>query len=228
MVAGSKRFVAVALALVMLVGCGPNPDAPRAQGLASADTAGPRALLADWHASLVAGDKGAYLACFVGSEDELVLALALMEVVQASYAFHDAVMAAYGPEAWKAFQASKGARVDLFPRDANWTGTITVVRMERAAFGYLRTGRVPLHMSWEAGGWRLHASGLVPPGFEAKRAADYLFRWAATLREVAPKIGEKRVKADRASREVTEDFNRRIAPAEQPQAAEAVKFFMMH
>ena len=100
--------------------------------------------------------------------------------------------------------------------------------MERGAVGDLRTGRVPLHLSWEDGGWRLHASGLVPPGFEAKRAADYLFRWAATLREVAPKIVKKRVKADRASREVTEDFNRRIDPDEQPQAAEAVKFFMMH
>lgn len=228
MVAGPKRLVAVALALVMLVGCGPNPDAPRAQGLSSADTAGPRTLLADWHASLMAGEKGVYLACFVGSEDELVLALALMEVVQASYAFHDAVVAAYGEGGWQAFQRSKGARVDLFPRDANWTETITVVRMKRAAFGYLRTGRVPLHMSWEAGGWRLHASGLVPPGFEAKRAADYLFRWAATLRELAPKIGEKRIKADRARQQVTEDFNRRIAPDEQPEAAAAVEFFMMH
>ena len=69
MVAGPKRSVAAALALVMLVGCGPNPDAPRARGLGGADTAGPRALLADWHASLVAGDKMMCLACFVGSEE---------------------------------------------------------------------------------------------------------------------------------------------------------------
>jgi len=228
MLTGPKHLVAAALALAVLVGCGPNLDAPSARGLAGADTAGPRALLADWHASLVAGDKAAYLACFVGSEDELVLALALMEVVQASYAFHDAVMAAYGPEAWKVFQASKGARVDLFPRDPNWTGTITLARMGDAAFGYLRTGRTPLHMSREGAGWRLHASGLVPPGFEARRAADYLFRWAATLRELAPKIGEKRLRADRARAQVTEDFRARLAPDEQPEAAAAVEFFMMH
>lgn len=225
--AGPKRFAAVLIASV-LVGCGPNLGAPSAQGLSGADTAGPHALLADWHASLVAGEKGAYLTCFAGSEDELVLALALMEVVQASYAFRDAVVAAYGPQGWQVFQKSKGARVDLFPRDPNWTRTITVVRMGRSAFGYLRTGRVPLHMSREDGGWRLHASGLVPPGFEAKRAADYLFRWAATLRELAPKIGEKRVKADRASQDVAEDFKRRVTPEEQPRAAEAVEFFMMH
>ncbi|KPJ72449.1 MAG: hypothetical protein AMK72_13640 [Planctomycetes bacterium SM23_25] len=228
MPAGPKRFVAATVVLVTLVGCGPNPGGPRAQGLGGADTSGPRALLADWHASLVAGEKGAYLACFVGSQDELVLALALMEVVQASYAFHDAVVAAYGEQGWQLFQASKGARVDLFPRDPNWTATITLARLGDAAFGYLRTGRVPLHLSREGEGWRLHASGLVPPGFEAKRAADYLFRWAATLRELAPKIGEKRVEAERARVQVTEDFHRRIAPAEQPEAAAALDFFMMH
>ncbi|HUU10210.1 MAG TPA: hypothetical protein VM431_06675 [Phycisphaerae bacterium] len=223
-----KRSVAVVLVASLAAGCGPNGHTPGAQGLAGADTAGPRTLLADWHASLVAGDKAAYLSCFVGGEEELVLALALMEVVQASYAFHDAVLAAYGEGGWQAFQQSKGARVDLFPRDPNWTGTITLARMGDAAFGYLRTGRVPLHMSREGAGWRLHASGLVPPGFEAQRAADYLFRWAATLRELAPKIGDKRLRADNARKQVTEDFQARIAPDEQPEAAAAVEFFMMH
>jgi len=109
MLTGLKRLVAAALALVVFVGCGPNPDRPDAQGLSGADTAGPRALLADWHASLVAGDKAAYLACFVGSEEQLVLALALMEMVQASYAFHDAVVAAYGEGGWQAFQRSSSS-----------------------------------------------------------------------------------------------------------------------
>ena len=226
--AARRHVIASILVASNLAGCGPNPDRPDAQGLSGADTAGPRTLLADWHASLVAGDKAAYLACFVGGEEELVLALALMEVVQASYAFHNAVLAAYGEGGWQAFQQSKGARVDLFPRDPNWTATITLARMGDAAFGYLRTGRVPLHMSREGGGWRLHASGLVPPGFEAQRAADYLFRWAATLRELAPKIGDKRLRADHARKQVTEDFQARIAPDEQPEAAEAVEFFMMH
>jgi hypothetical protein len=228
MLGGPKRTVAAALSLVMLAGCGPNAAAPRARGLGGADTAGPRTLLADWHASLVAGDKVGYLACFVGSEEELVLALALMETVQAGYAFQDAVIAGYGPQGWQAFQRSKDARVSLFPRDPTWPGRITVARMGRMALAYVPSGRVPLHMSRETGGWRLHASGLVPPGFEPKRAADYLFRWAATLRELAPKIGEKRVKADRARQQVTDDFRARLAPDEQPEAAAAVEFFMMH
>ncbi|HUU91496.1 MAG TPA: hypothetical protein VM238_09820, partial [Phycisphaerae bacterium] len=106
--AARRHVIASILVASNLAGCGPNPDRPDAQGLSGADTAGPRTLLADWHASLVAGDKAAYLACFVGGEEELVLALALMEVVQASYAFHDAVLAAYGEGGWQAFQQSKG------------------------------------------------------------------------------------------------------------------------
>ena len=228
MSARMKRSVAAALAVLVLAGCGPTADSPRGPADPMADTAGPRALLASWHASLAAGDKTPYLGCFVGSKDELVLALAAFEVVQASYAFHNAVVAAYGPEGWKAFEESDGIRVGLLPRDPAWAQTITVMRMGPAAFGYLPRGRVPLAMSEAGGRWRLHASGLVPPGLEARRAADYLFRWAATLRELVPGIGDGQIKADRARRDVSERFQSRVAPAEQPAAAEAVDYFMMY
>jgi len=227
MLAGPKCLVAAALALMTLTGCGPNPDAPGARGLAGADTAGPRALLADWHASLVAGDKGAYLACFVGSEEELVLALAVQEVVRSSYAFHDAVVAAYGPAGWEVFRRSKGARVSLMPREPGWVRTITVARMGEMAFGYVPKGRVPLHLSRGAGVWRLHASSLVPPGLDAGRAADYLFRYAAVLRQLVEEVRQKQVEAARASMRMEKDFLARVAPDEQAEAGQAVDAFLV-
>jgi len=220
-----KRCAAVLAALV-LVGCGPNPDAQRLQTMPESDTAGPRAQLATWHKSLVSGDKETYLGCFAGSKGDFVLVLAVFEAVQASYAFHEAVVGAYGPNAWQVFQSSKDTRVDLFPRDPDWTQKITVVRMGGMAFGYLPKSRVPLHMSASGGRWRIQAAGMVPPGYEAKRAADYLFRWAATLRNLAPKPGQEAFSAEKATKEIARDFSARIAPAEQPAAAAAVDAFL--
>lgn len=221
----SRPAVAAALAVLVLAGCGPTSDADRRPS-AAADAA-PRALVSAWHRSLVGGDKERYLACFAGSKDDLVLVLAVFEAVQAAYAFHDAVVGAYGPEAWQVFQSSKGTRVDLFPRDPAWTRTITVVPMGRSAFGYLPRSRVPLHMMDEGGRWRILAAGMVPPGYEAKRAAEYLFRWAATLRKLAPKPGQEAFSAEKATREVTDEFRARVSAEDQPAAAAAVEAFML-
>jgi len=221
-----KTTVSAMLALLALTGCAANPESPQARTPPRDDAAGPRALLARWHRSLVAGDKTQYLECFAGSKDDLVLALAVFEAIQANYAFYNAVVSTYGPDGWKAFQASEGARIDLFPREGQWLARITVVPMGSMAFGYLPRGRVPMHMLREDGAWRIQAASLAVPGFEPKRAADYLFRWAATLRRLIPQITARGVTADKATKDVKEDFKARVAPEERPAAAEAVHAFL--
>jgi len=220
-----KIVVAAVLALLMVSGCGPTKDAAPASApaaLAQADTAGPRALLMRWHQALVSGDKAQYLACFVGSEDELVLALAGLEAVQAAYAFHNAIVSTYGADAWRAFQTSDGAQIGLFPRDTQWTRRVTVIRQGDIAFGYLPRGRVPIHMSQVDGVWRIHAGSLVPPGFEARRAADFQFRWAAALRNLIPRVGQRQLAMERAGEEANKDLAARIKPEDRPAAAAAV------
>ena len=222
MIARLKTGLSAMLALLALAGCAAGPESPQARAPAADDAAGPRALLARWHRSLVTGDKTQYAACFTGSKDDLVLALAVFEAIQANYAFHSAVVSTYGQDGWKAFQASEGARIDLFPREGQWLAGITVVPMGPMAFGYLPRGRVPMHMLKEDGAWRIQAASLAVPGFEPKRAADYLFRWAATLRRLIPQITARGMTADKATKDVNDDFRARLSPAEAPAAAEAV------
>jgi len=216
----------VAVSLALLAGCAANPESPQVRASARDDAAGPRALMAKWHHSLATGDKTQYLSCFTGSKDDLVLALAVFDAIQANYAFHNAVVATYGPDGWKAFQASEGARIDLFPREERWLARITVVPMGQMAFSYLPRGRVPMHMLHQDGAWHIQAASLTTPGFEAKRAADYLFRWAATLRQLIPQITARGVTAEKATKDVRDDFKAKVAPAEAPAAAEAVDSFL--
>jgi hypothetical protein len=221
------RAALLVLVCSLVGACRPQADRPGAGVPAQADTSGPRALVARWHAALVSGDKAACVACFVGTRDEQVLALALLEVVQASYALRDAVVSVYGQEGWQAIERSKAARISLLPRDPGWAATVTIARMGQAALGYLPKGRVPLHMSETNGEWRLHASGLVPPGQNAGRAADYLFRWAATLRELGDEIRRGQVKAERVTAEMDQDFKARVAPEDQPAAADVRDSFLV-
>ena len=233
----SRCLAALMMAALGAWGCEPTrgaataaaPGTPAA-AVAQADTTAPRALLARWHQALVSADKSAYLACFVGSQEELVLALAGQEVVQANYAFNRAVVAAYGPDGWKVFQTSDGARIDLFPREPAWSGRITVVRAGRIAFAYLPRGRVPLVLSEESGVWRIHAGSLVPPGIDANRAAEYQFRWAAALRGLVDQVTQKPPETEKARRDIAEDFSTRVAPADRPAAAAAVNesFLLAH
>lgn len=223
---GLRHAACAGLVLVGLGGCAPNADSPLARDPSRTDAAAPRALLGEWHRSLVTGQKDRYLACFAGSQDELVLMLAMFEAVQAGYAFHDAVVRAYGEEAWTLFESGEGTRIDLFPRDAAWPRKISVVRMGQAAFGYLPRGRVPLHLSGAGGAWRVHAASLVPPGFEARHAAKYLFRWAASLRKLVPEIGQGRVTAEKATKDVVDDFDAQTPAAQRPEAAAAVEFML--
>jgi hypothetical protein len=216
-----RRLAAIVLLALAAGGCAAAPESPAARTPPQADTAGPQAALVRWHHALADGDKTPYLACFVGSEDELVLALAIFESIQASYEFQKAVVAAYGPQAWKVFETDDATRVDIFPRDAAWPMRVTVVRMGAAALAYTPRGRVPLHLSQVNGAWRIHASGLVPPGVDAGRASQYLFQWAEALRKLAGQVAGKGVPAEKASRDVMADFEARLAPAERPAAAAA-------
>ena len=218
----------VALGLVVLAGCTAGPESAQGRAPARDDAAGPKALLAKWHRSLAGGDKEPYLSCFAGSKDDLVLALAIFDAIQANYAFHQAVVATYGPDGWKAFQASESARIDLFPREASWLARVTVVPMGPMAFAYLPRGRVPMHMLREDGAWRIQAASLATPGFEAQRAADYLFRWGATLRRLIPQITARGLTAEKATKDVTDDFRAKVAPAEAPAAAAAVSNFLTY
>ncbi|MBM4016826.1 MAG: hypothetical protein FJ288_00635 [Planctomycetes bacterium] len=216
-----RELVVLVLLSAALTGCAAAPEAPAARMPPEADAAGPRAAVVRWHRALAEGDKQAYLAGFVGSQDELVLALAIFESIQAAYEFQKAVTAAYGPEAWKVFEADDASRVDIFPRDAAWPGRVTVVRLGGAALAYTPRGRVPLHLSESGGAWRIHAAGLVPPGMDARRAARYLFQWAEALRKLAAQVAGKGVPAERASRDVIVNFEARLAPEERPAAAAA-------
>jgi hypothetical protein len=218
----------VASVLLPAAGCGPARDAGAAPSaaLAQADTAGPRATLVRWHHALAAGDKAAYVACFVGTEEELVMVLAAFEAVQAAYEFQRAVTTAYGADAWKVFEASDASRIDVFPRDERWPARITVARTGSTALAYTPRGRVPLVLSQADGVWRIHASGLVPPGLEANRAADYLFRFAAALRNLIPQVTGRSVTAEKANKDAVDDFRARIAPAERPAASATVNAFL--
>jgi hypothetical protein len=99
MMRSATRLSALAVGLVsaaiLAAGCETQNPTLRAPGAAEDDAAPRRTLLA-WHGSLIGGDRQQYLACFAGTEDELVLVLAAFEVVEASEAFHSAVVAAYG------------------------------------------------------------------------------------------------------------------------------------
>jgi hypothetical protein len=203
----------------LMAGCAAGPQGAQVRGNATDAAAGPRALLARWHKALVAGDKNAYIACFTGSDDEIVLALAGMEAVQANYAFHDAVVKEFGQGAWQGF-VSGPAQIDIFPKEETWPGRITAVQTGAVAFGYLPRGRVPLHMIEEGGQWHIAAASLVPPGLLAKQAADYQMRWAASLRKLTQQVVEK--KAPAAPAEASKNYMDMVAPAERGAAGRAV------
>jgi hypothetical protein len=77
-------------------------------------------------------------------------------------------------------------------------------------------------MSQVEGVWRIHAGSLVPPGFEARRAADFQFRWAAALRNLIPRVGQRQLAVERAGEEANKDLAARIKPEDRPAAAAAV------
>jgi hypothetical protein len=201
--------------------CGCEPAAQRGPGSLT-DAAGPRALVARWHAALSGGDQAAYLECFTGSTDERVLALAVFDAVRTSEAFHQAVLKGYGPEGWRVIQASEDSRIDVFPSDPAWAARLTIVRTGDLAFIYLPRGRVPMHLVLDGGAWRIHAGSLVPPGVTARRAAEYLTWWAAALKGLVPQVAEGRLAAAKAATDFDASFKERVAPAEQPAAAAAV------
>jgi len=216
------------LVLVALAGCGPEQAALRAPGPGQDDAAPRRTLLA-WHGSLIGSDRQQYLACFAGTEDELVLVLAAFEVVEASEAFRNAVVAAYGEDAWQSFERADGARVARFPRESDWPMRITLVRTGAMAFGYLPGGRVPMHLVEDRGTWRIQAASLIPPGQTAEKAAYYLFRWSAALRELAQRVGRPGepaapLRAD-APRQALEG---KLEAGELKPADEAIHYMMMH
>ena len=185
----ASRLIALAVGLVVIAsGCEAQNPALRAPGAAEDDSA-PRQTLLAWHGSLIGGDRQQYLACFAGTEEELVLVLAAFEAVEASEAFHNAVVAAYGEDAWRSFERADGARVARFPRESDWPMRITLVRTGALAFGYLPGGRVPMHLVEDRGAWRIQAASLIPPGQTAEKAAYYLFRWSAALRELVQRVG---------------------------------------
>lgn len=225
----ASRLSALAVGLAVIAsGCEAQNPALRAPGASEDDTAPRRTLLA-WHGSLIGGDRQQYLACFAGTEDELVLVLAAFEVVEASEAFHNAVVAAYGEDAWRSFERADGARVARFPRDPDWPMRITLVRTGAMAFGYLPGGRVPMHLVEDRGAWRIQAASLIPPGQTAEKAAYYLFRWSAALRELAQRVGRPgepavplRPDAPRGALEG------KLEAGELKPADEAIHYMMMH
>ena len=225
---GKGLWAALTLALVSIAGCGPEQAALRAPGPSEDDSA-PRRTLVAWHGSLVGGDRQQYLACFAGTQDELVLVLAAFEAVEASEAFHDAVVAAYGEDAWRSFERADGARVARFPREPDWPMRITLVRTGAMAFGYLPGGRVPLHLVEDRGAWRIRAASLIPPGQTAEKAAYYLFRWSAALRELAQRVGRPGEPAaplqPDASRKA---FEEKLNAGELEPADRAIHYMMMH
>ena len=212
-------IAALAFAALVLAGCAATPESPAARQ--TADFVGPRAAVVRWHHALADGDKAAYTSCFAGTEEELVLALAIFESAQAGYEFQKAVVAAYGQDAWKAFETSDASRVDIFPRDPSWPMRVTVVEMGGIALAYTPRGRLPLHLTQSGGAWHIQAAGLVPPGVDAGRAARYLFQWAEALRKLAAQVSGKSVPADKASRDAMVEFESRFAPEERPAAAAA-------
>jgi len=212
-------IAALALAAIALAGCAASPESPATRQ--TADVTGPRAAVVRWHHALADGDKAAYTACFAGTEVDLVLALAIFESTQAAYEFQKAVVAAYGPDAWKAFETADASRVDIFPRDPSWPMRVTVVEMGGIALAYTPRGRLPLHLVESGGAWRIQAAGLVPPGVDAKRAARYLFQWADALRKLAAQVSGKSVPAEKASRDAMVEFDAGLAPEERPAAAAA-------
>ena len=242
------------VAAPFLAGCGPAKDGPaatdsdmlsqqresmapsteRKHGTLNAaaspwsDTAAPRAALARWQRAMAGGDKTAYVACFTGSQEELVLAIAIFDAVQSAYAFQSAVVAAYGPEGWKVFETSESARIDLFPREARWVTTLTVIRTGNTAVAYLPRARVPMVLSEEGGVWRIHASGLVPPGTDAAHASKWLFLWSSALRNLAKKVGQKELAADKATQNFADDFKAKLAPEDRPAAPAAVERLMTY
>jgi hypothetical protein len=225
----ASTVLAVAVGLVAVgAGCEAQNPALRAPCAAEDDSAPRRTLLA-WHQALVGGDRQQYLACFAGTEDELVLVLAAFEVVEASETFHDAVVAAYGEDAWRSFERADGARVARFPRESDWPMRITLVRTGVLAFGYLPGGRVPLHLVEDRGVWRIQAASLIPPGQTAEKAAYYLFRWSAALRELAQRVGRPGEPAaplrPDAPRGALEE---KLEAGELKQADEAIHYMMMH
>jgi len=228
--ASTRIALAVGLvsAAILAAGCEAQNPTGRTPGAAEDDSAPRRTLLA-WHGSLIGSDRQQYLACFAGTEDELVLVLAAFEAVEAGWAFRNAVVAAYGEDAWRSFERADGARVALFPRESDWPMRITLVRTGAMAFGYLPGGRVPMHLVEDRGAWRIQAASLIPPGQTAEKAAYYLFRWSAALRELAQRVGRPGepaapLRAD-APRQALEE---KLGAGELKPADEAIHYMMMH
>jgi hypothetical protein len=206
------------LALGLAAGCAAGPGG-QSRAAGADDGAGPRTLLAKWHESLVAGDKNAYTGCFIGTDDEIVLALAALEAVQANYAFHDAVVKKFGADAWKAFSSGE-AQIDIFPKAPEAAQRITVVQTGGVAQGYLPRGAVPLAMVERGGQWYIHAASMTPPGLKAKEAADYQYRWAAAIRKLTQQVASNQPPP--APSTANDSFMNMVAPEERARAREAV------
>ncbi len=111
--------------------------------------------------AILRGDRDQWLVCFHGSEMEMRFAAEVFDLWQTSFRFQDAVIAAYGPKAWRKLQDTNQANVRMPPTDDEyWDGIRTYLKGDRArcTIGYRKqvwwVDRFP-------SGWRARAGDLL-------------------------------------------------------------------
>lgn len=173
-------LLAVALAgLVCLAGCKSSEQKAREDR----DRRAIRELNRTTRTAVLSGDRQAWLACFHGSAMEMRFAGEVFDLWQTSFRFQDAVIAAYGPKAWRQLQDTNKANVRMPPTgDDYWDGIRIYLKGDRArcAIGYRK------HMWWVdrfPGGWSARAGDLLnqhPGNITPELITDHILAARAT------------------------------------------------
>jgi hypothetical protein len=196
-----KRILSAVLlatcALHGLIGC-------KGKGGSSSGQSTPRDAAYKLATSMLEFDKGGFMECLTGSQQELRAAEGFMDYLCAAKEFKDAVVEAYGRRGWQVFEAEGGAKL---------TGTVSDNRdklddVQWKVSGETAEGQMPgqaqiVHLTRKEGRWYVHARDIITGG--ADNLEEFASRWsrmAALLRAKKGRIGQPGVTAEALDKEL--------------------------
>ena len=143
----------------------------------------PRAAATNMFKAMLDGNKADFLACLVGTENEMKAPQAGFDLVQAEFAFRDAIIKTYGQEGWEKFQGEMDAnghtsfdlpdrkdldlieKAELKMEGSSAILTVSVANSHEKLF---------LTNSKEGKGWKIKAISFIPPGAEPVKLASFI------------------------------------------------------
>lgn len=178
-----RRHVAAwSVLLVALAGCGGgNQEMPRTQ---ATDQTTPAVTVLKMNRAALEGDREAYLACFVGSEEQLAVAEAMYDFAREGLAFREAMLGQYGQAGWahvqQYFALPSTEMAGWQVRDESADEATLVQPLEQTA---LRLRRVD-------GQWYIRAGEFVPADESAERVVAWFGATTDEFARIRQRIGQ--------------------------------------